>query len=68
MQSKSFQRGNWNKNIMKQVILCVQIYYEAILWGQAADRYDVLRSTLQDRIKTLNSIQETELKPKLRRF
>lgn len=59
-------RGKWDGNKMKEAIVCVM---EGKLTVRlAAERYDVPRSTLQDRVKALKSGQEVVFKPKLGRF
>ncbi|XP_052752615.1 uncharacterized protein LOC128201064 [Galleria mellonella] len=59
-------RGNWDENKMKQAIRCV--LEKKISVREAAERYDVPRSTLQDRIKAVGSGQEAQFKPTLGRY
>lgn len=57
------QRGNWNGYRMKKAIQSVT--EKKLSLREAADRYDVPKSTLQDRIKALSSGQEVKLLSKL---
>ena len=51
---------------MKEALLCVM--ESKLTVRLAAERYDVSRSTLQDRERALNSGQEVIFELKLRRF
>lgn len=59
-------RGKWDENKMKEAVKCVMEGKLSV--RQAADRYDVPRSSLHDRLKVLKSGKEIAFHPKLGRF
>lgn len=65
-KGKQTRRGDWDENAMKQAILCVR--EKKISIREAADKYGVPRSTLQDRLKAISRGQEVNLQAKLGRF
>lgn len=58
--------GKWDENKIKEAVKCVVEGNLSV--RQAADRYDVPRSSLHDRLKCLKSGKETDFQPKLGRF
>lgn len=59
-------RGKWDVNKMKEAVKCVLEGKLSV--RQAADRYDIPRSSLHDRVKVLKSGKEITFQPKLGRF
>ncbi|CAG4950407.1 unnamed protein product [Parnassius apollo] len=59
-------RGKWDENKMKEAVKNVMEGKLSV--RQAADRFDVPRSSLHDRLKVLKSGKEVAFYPKLGRF
>lgn len=65
-KGKTSERGKWDENKMKEAVKCVMEGKLSV--RQAADRYDVSRSSLHDRLKALKSGTEIAFQLKLDRF
>lgn len=65
-KGKTSERGKWDENKMKEAVKCVMEGKLSV--RQAADRYDVSRSSLHDRLKALKSGTEIAFQLKLGRF
>ena len=65
-KNRTTNRGDWSEENMKKAIQAVldKKYSERA----AADRYEVPRTSLQDRIKGIKQGHQVTLKPKLGRF
>lgn len=62
---RTSERGKWDENKMKEAVKCVMEGKLSV--RQAADRYDVPRSSLHDRMKALKSGTDIAFQPKLGR-
>lgn len=65
-KGRTTNRGKWNEISMKEAVTVVM--EKKLTIRLAAEKYDVPRSTLQDRVKALKNGQEVIFKPKLGRF
>lgn len=65
-KGRTSDRGKWDENKMKEAVKCVTEGKFSL--RQAADRYDVPKSSLHDRLKILKSGKEIAFISKLGRF
>jgi len=65
-KEKTSNRGKWNENQMKEAIKCVSEGKLSI--RLAAERYNVPKSSLHDRVRAVKNCKEVILQPKLGRF
>jgi len=65
-KERTSNRGKWNENQMKEAIKCVSEGKLSI--RLAAERYNVPKSSLHDRVRAVKNCKEVILQPKLGRF